>query len=210
MRDRDPLPLDDVDSERRCVEQDVREVVVEEVDLVDVEDAPVRLGEETRLERPLPVLQGAGDVDAARDSVLGCVQRQVDDAATAADDRQLVTRARTARGTRGLLGVARERTVGDDGDLREELSEAANRGRLARAARPLDQDAADRGIERVEQKCLLEAPLLDDRGEREVAGLVYVITSRFPKVGSACVIGGNCQVPISGTAVSRLTFTSIT
>ena len=29
-------------------------------------------------------------------------------------------------------------------------------------------------------------------------------------MGSACVIGGNCQVPISGTAVSRLTFTSMT
>ena len=31
-----------------------------------------------------------------------------------------------------------------------------------------------------------------------------------PKVGSAWTIGGNCQVPISGTAVSRLTFTSTT
>ena len=34
--------------------------------------------------------------------------------------------------------------------------------------------------------------------------------SGFPNVGSACGIGAKCQVPISGTAVSRLTLTSIT
>ena len=51
MGDRDALALDDVDPERGRVEQDVRQVVVEEVDLVDVEDAAVRLGEQARLER---------------------------------------------------------------------------------------------------------------------------------------------------------------
>jgi hypothetical protein len=80
--------------------------------------------------------------------------------------------------------VARERAVGDDGDLRQQLGEPPDRGRLPRAARALDQDAADRRVDRVEQECLLEALLPDDRGEREVAEL-YVITSRFPNVGSA-------------------------
>ncbi len=79
MLDGDPLPLDDVDAERGGIEQDVGEVVVEEVDLVDVEDAPVRLGEQSRLERLLALAQRPGDVDRARYAVLGRVQRQVDD-----------------------------------------------------------------------------------------------------------------------------------
>ncbi len=52
MRDRDALALDDVDAERGRVEQDVGQVVVEEVDLVDVEDAAVRLGEQARARAP--------------------------------------------------------------------------------------------------------------------------------------------------------------
>ena len=63
--DRDAFALDDVDAERGRVEQDVRQVVVEQVDLVDVEDPAVRLGEQPRLERPLALLQRPGDVDAA-------------------------------------------------------------------------------------------------------------------------------------------------
>src|SRR6202022_821511 len=46
------------------------------------------------------------------------------------------------------------------------------------------------------------------RGSTRQAGDAHVMTSRFPNVGSAWTIGGNCHVPISGTAVSRLTLTS--
>src|SRR6266508_6921995 len=46
--------------------------------------------------------------------------------------------------------------------------------------------------------------------ERAESERRHVITSLFPNVGSACTIGGNCHVPISGTAVSRLIFTSTT
>src|SRR6185312_1515656 len=109
-----------------------------------------------------------------------------------------------------IVWTARERAVGHHVDLGQELGEAAHGGRLPGAAAALDQDAADRRVDRVEQERPREALLPDDRGEREVPELDYVITSRFPKVGSACVIGGNCQVPISGTAVSRLIFTSTT
>ncbi len=66
MRDRDSLPLDHVDAQRGRVEQDVGQVVVEEVDLVDVKDAPVRLGQQPGLERPLALLQRPGDVSSAR------------------------------------------------------------------------------------------------------------------------------------------------
>ena len=71
----------------------------------------------------------------------------------------------------------------------------------------LDEEPADRRLDGVEQKRRLQALLLDDRGEGVVD---QVRTRRLPKVGSACVIGGNFHVPISGTAVSRLTLTSTT
>ena len=63
MSDRDPFALDDVEAERRRVQEDVREVVVEQVDLVDVEDAAVRLGQEPGLERLHALTEGAGDVE---------------------------------------------------------------------------------------------------------------------------------------------------
>lgn len=75
MGDGDPLALDDVDPERGRVEKDVRQVVVEQVDLVDVEDAPVRLGEQARLERLDALLERPGEVERARHAVLGRVQR---------------------------------------------------------------------------------------------------------------------------------------
>jgi hypothetical protein len=210
VRHRHALALDHVHAERGRVEQNVRQVVVEQVDLVDVEDAAVRLGQQPRLQCPLARFERPGDVDAPGDAILGRVQRQVDDPPPPARHRQLLARghavpARPAR----VVGRTGEHAVCDGGDLRQQLGQAADRGRLAGAARPLDQDTADRRVDRVEQERPNEALLPDDRREREVAEL-YVITSRFPNVGSAWVIGGNCQVPISGTAVSRLTLTSTT
>jgi hypothetical protein len=77
---RDALALDDVDPHRRRVEQDVDEVVVEEVDLVDVEDVAVGLGQHPRLEALGPGLDRGLDVDAADDAVLGGVDGQLHDA----------------------------------------------------------------------------------------------------------------------------------
>ncbi len=74
--DRHALALDGVDAQRGGVEQDVREVVVEQVDLVDVEDSAVHLGEQARLERGDALAQRAGDVDRAGDAVVGRVERQ--------------------------------------------------------------------------------------------------------------------------------------
>src|SRR5207253_2308781 len=177
----------------------------EEVDLVDVEDAAVRLGEQARLERLLALPQRARDVDRPGDAILGRVQRQVDDAATATGDRQLLT-ARAARGTH-IGRIAGKRTVGDDVDLRQQLRQPPHGRRLPGPGWADDQHAADRRVHGVEQERPLETLLLDDRGERKEPQ-AHVMTSRFPNVGSACTIGGNCQVPISGTAVSRLTLTS--
>ena len=148
VRDRDALPLDDVDAQRRGVEQDVGEVVVEQVDLVDVEDPAVRLGEQARLERPLALLSAPGRrrrCPTTRSSV-------------AFSGRSTMRRRRRTTGSssRGRArhaahaGAAGSHENGQSAttvDLRQQLGEAADGGRLARAARALDQDAADRRVD---------------------------------------------------------------
>ncbi len=52
MAERQALALDVVDPHRGGVEQQVDEVVAQQVNLVDVKDAPVRRGEQARLEGP--------------------------------------------------------------------------------------------------------------------------------------------------------------
>ncbi len=71
VRERHPLPLDDVDPHGGGIQEHVHDVVVEEVHLVDVEDVAVRLGQHARLEAPRPGAQRSLDVDRAHDAVLG-------------------------------------------------------------------------------------------------------------------------------------------
>ena len=91
VAERHPLALDVVDAHRGGVEQEVDEVVAEQVDLVDVEDAPVGRGEQAGLERAGAGAQGALEVQAADDAVLGRPDRQVHQR----------DRARTGRGVLG-------------------------------------------------------------------------------------------------------------
>ena len=153
MLDRDPFALDDVDPEGGGIEQDVGEVVVEEVDLVDVEDAPVGLGEQSRLECLLALAQRPADVDRARHPVLGRVQRQVDDPPAPPDDGQLGSfRGALGAGAARVQRRAAPRAVGDGLDLGQQRRQAADGGRLRGAARPLDQQASDSGVDGVEQR----------------------------------------------------------
>ena len=78
VRDGDALALDGVGPHRRRVEEDVDDVVVEQVDLVHVQDVPVGVGENSRLEFLLALLDGRLDVDGADDAVL----RRVDGGST--------------------------------------------------------------------------------------------------------------------------------
>ena len=172
VRERDALALDDVDAHRRGVEQRVDEVVVEQVDLVDVEDAAVRVGEQTRLEAALAVLERVLEVERADEPVLGGGDGQLDEA-----------RAPRARGSGrpspwrlAALGAPRAPRVGgiaaeaaslDDVDLGQQARERADGGGLRGALLAPDEDAADAGIDRVEEQRGLERLLADDGRERE-------------------------------------------
>jgi hypothetical protein len=64
------LALNDVFSGSRDVKQNIDQVVFEEVHFVDIEKSPVRLGQQTRLERLLPFLQGILNTDRAAEPIL--------------------------------------------------------------------------------------------------------------------------------------------
>src|SRR5207237_2433389 len=78
MAERNAFALDDVDAHRGCVEEDVDQVVVEQVDLVDVEDVAVRLGQHAGPKAPGACAQRGFQVDRADDAILGCVDGQLD------------------------------------------------------------------------------------------------------------------------------------
>ena len=78
MADRDALALDVAAAHRRRVEQQVDQVVVQQVDLVDVEHAPVGGGEQARLEGAYPLAERLLQVQRADHPVLGGADRQLD------------------------------------------------------------------------------------------------------------------------------------
>src|SRR5690606_13635707 len=73
----DPLPLHDVDAERRRVEEDVGDVVVEEVHLIDVEDPAVHGGQDSGLDSLRPFPDGLLDVNCPDQTVLCYAERKV-------------------------------------------------------------------------------------------------------------------------------------
>ena len=78
MHGRDGVALDARDAGSGGVEQRIDEVVGQQVDLVDVEDALVRAREQARLERLL-ALQRATEVERADEPVEARAERQLDE-----------------------------------------------------------------------------------------------------------------------------------
>ena len=166
----DALALDDVDAHCRGVEQHVDQVVIEQVDLVDVEDVAVRLGQDARLEPLGSRAQGRLDVDRAHDAILGGVDRKLDHphAALVVRQRAHGLQARPAVGAQRILvgRVAAEVAALDDVMLRQQPRQRPNRRRLARPLFAPDQDATDCRHDGVEDERELHRLLADDRGER--------------------------------------------
>ena len=163
----DAFSLDDVDAHRRRVKKDIDEMVVEQVDLVDVEDVAVRLGQHAGLEAPLAGAQRGLDVDRADDTVLGGVDRQLDHPHASLVVRQCAGRAQlfpAVRAERVPVGwVAPEVAALDDVVLGKKPCQAADGGRLSSALLPANEHAANRGHDRVEDQGQLHRFLADDR-----------------------------------------------
>ena len=170
VRERDALALHGVPAHRRGVEEHIDDVVVEQIDLVDVEDAAVGVGEEPRLEATLAELDRRLGVDGADHSILGRVDRQFDHPrAPRSTARAIPASARCAavvaprrRGVR----IASIPASDDHVDIGEQPGERADRGRLGGAALAADEHAADPRVDGVEDQRGLHRLLTDESGER--------------------------------------------
>ncbi len=91
--DGDALSLHGRAAHRGGVEQQVDEVVVEQVDLVDVEDAAVRGGQQARLVDDLAGAEGLLQVERADHAVLGGADRQLDQPGGASSRLRVAVRA---------------------------------------------------------------------------------------------------------------------
>jgi hypothetical protein len=170
MRNGNALALHRVDSHRRGVEQDVDEVVGEKIDLVDVQNAPVRGGEQPRLKGAPPFPQGALEIECPQHAIFRGAQRQVNER-----DRGLYYGSLRQRRTMRTFGpggdrIAVERAAGDEPQRRQQGGQGAGRGAFGRAFLAADQHTPDARMNRIEEQCGLQLLLSDQGCKRKVQG----------------------------------------
>ena len=166
------LALDQVLARGRDVEQEVDQMVLEQIGLVDVEEAAVGPRQQAGLERLLAPGQRPLEVERADDPVLGRAQRQVDHRhrhlgrlhGARPSAQRAVGVHRVAGSPRRVAVVA---AAGHDLHLRQQRRQRPHGGGFAGAAVAEHQHAADRLIDRGDQQGLLHLLLADDGGERE-------------------------------------------
>ena len=169
MADAQAVTLDDVFARGGNVDQQIDEVVFQQVDLIDVEEAAVGLGQEAGLERFLAPRQGLLKVEGADDAVLGGAQRQVDDGHRLRARGMLGT---TAGGAGRAIG-SRVAAVGaalHNFDGRQQGRQPANNRGLAGTAVAKRQHAADPRINCGQHQGELQFVLANEGGEREGCG----------------------------------------
>ncbi len=167
VRDGDPVALDVRPAHRRGVEQQVDEVVVQEVDLVDVEHAAVRVGEQPRLVGPHPLRERPLQVERPDQPVLRGSHGQLDEP-RGAGLGPAAARVRAVGAPRvGVGRVAAEAAAGDDGERREQGGERPDGGGLGGALLAAHEHPADGRVHRVEQQREQQVVVPDHRRERE-------------------------------------------
>ena len=92
-------------------------MVVQQVDLVDVEDAPVRRGQQTGLVADLARTQGLLQVQRTDHAVLGSAHGQLDEPGRSRDGTEVGVRPVRAERVR-VVRVAAEPAAGHHGDRR--------------------------------------------------------------------------------------------
>ena len=165
----DALPLHHVDPHGRGIQEHVHQMVVQQVHFIDIEDAAVGCGQQTRFEMLLAALDGALQVDGAEQPVLGGAERQVHHrhGALAAGENLAGGPAPAAVVAHQLdfVGVAVKRTARHHRHGRQQFRQPSGRGGLGRALLAADQDPGDEGIDGIENQGLFETLLPDQGGE---------------------------------------------
>ena len=169
MGERDPVALHVGAPGGGGVEEEVDEVVVQQVDLVDVEHAPVRGGEQTGLHRAAAVGEDLLQVQRADQPVLGGPDRELHEPCrTPLDGR--VGAERAVRALLARLDVDPEAVTRAHGDLGQQRRERPDDGRLRRPLLPAHQHAADPGVDGREQQGQPQVRVADDGREGEGHG----------------------------------------
>ena len=166
MADAQTVALDQILSRRRHIKQQVDDMVLEQIDLVDVKKAAMRLGQQAGLEMLLAPGQRLFQIQRADDPILGRAERQVDkrnghfaDAFARAGVRAIIA----------LLGFAMETASVHCPDRRQGGGQCPCGRRLAGSAVSKDHHAADAGIDRCHQQRQLHLFLTDDCAKGKTA-----------------------------------------
>ncbi len=165
----DAFAFDHVNAHRSRVQQQVHHMVVQQVDLINVQDAPVSRSQHARLKMTLTLLDGFFDVQRTDHTIFCRAHWQVDKAHLAAVYGQLFAplgpRAHFVRPGGRLLRVVIKRGVGNHIHFGQQNSQRAGRSGFAGAAFAANKHAADTHINRVENQRALHAFLADYRCE---------------------------------------------
>ena len=161
---RHPVALDGVAAHGSGVEEQVDEMVVQEVDLVDIEQTTVRLGEQPRLESRFTVTEGLAEVEGADDAILGGTHREFDQASWAGRRCGVGVWPVGAVGG-GRPWVAAEATSVDDRLAGQDLGQSAHHRGLRGALLAAHEHAADLGGDRGEDEGEGHLVGTDDGGE---------------------------------------------
>ena len=169
MGEGDAFALDDVHAAGGRIQEDVDNVVVEQVDFIDVEEAAVGGGEHARFVTALAFLDGPFDVERANHPVFRGGNRQVDERGAAFFHRQGFSAGGplTAFGAPGgrPVRIADEAASGDGANLRKQGGQGPCRGGFGRAAFAADEHPADAWVNGIKQERALHAFLAGDCGE---------------------------------------------
>ena len=88
VADAQAFALDDIDARGGCIEEEVDQVVLQQIDLINIEKAAVCGSQEPGLEVLFPRDQGLFDVERAANPILGGAQRKIDHRCVVLDDRR--------------------------------------------------------------------------------------------------------------------------
>ncbi len=170
VRDGHALALDAGAPHRGRVQEGVDEVVRQEVDLVDVEHAAVRLRQQTGVEGDLAAREEAVEVQRPDHPVLGRADGQLDQADGPRDRAVAVQRDVRAPGV-GSGGVAREPVARNDLHGGQHRGEGAHHRGLGGALLAADEDATDGGRDGGQAEGQAHVVHPDDGAEREGLGV---------------------------------------
>ena len=161
-------------------------MVVQQVDLVDVQDAAMRGCEQTRLETAAAFADGGFYVQRTDHCLFGCAHWQLYEPDLSLDSAPLFARAEVAAGE-GSVRLAAVRAACDYRNLGQQGSEGARSRGFCRAFLTANQHAADSRIDGVQDQRQFHPLLADDGGEGEDGVLVACCELRhFLFLGSVC------------------------